>query len=228
MTITVTLPDGSTRQLPSGSTILNLAEGIGPGLARAALAGKINGVLCDLSTPLNADCSVAIMTYRDPEGARILRHTAAHIMAMAIKRLYLNAVLEDGPATDTGYFYDIEMPDPISADAFPVIEEEMRKIVDDNLPIARRVLPRDEAIKFFTDRRERFKVETIQSIPEGETVSIYEMGEFADLCRGRTFSRPAASRHSRFRASQALIVKETLRANNSSASMVWPFRTRKC
>ncbi|MBN1866847.1 threonine--tRNA ligase [Candidatus Sumerlaeota bacterium] len=184
MSVQVTLPDGSCREVVQGTTIGQLAQAIGPGLARAALAGKIDGRACDLNTPIVADCNVTILTARDPDGAFVLRHTAAHVLAMAVKRLYPGAILEDGPATDTGFFYDIMMPAPVGPDDFPRIEEEMKKIVADDLPVSRRELPRDEAIRLFRDRNEPFKVETIEALAEGETISIYEMGEFADLCRG--------------------------------------------
>jgi len=184
MNVTVTLPNGSRREVLRGTTLMLVAEGIGGGLARAAVAGRVNGVLRDLSSPIESDAAVEIVTYREELGARIFRHTAAHIMAMAIKRLYPKAVLEDGPATDTGFFYDIEMPEPMGSEAFPAIEREMKKIVEADLPVLRRVLSRDEAIHLFTRRGERFKVETIEAIPEEEAVSVYEISDFADLCRG--------------------------------------------
>jgi threonyl-tRNA synthetase len=184
MNVQVTLPDGSHREVEKGTAIRQLAESIGPGLARAALAAKIDGRASDLNTPIVSDCSVAILTARDKDGAFILRHTAAHVLAMAVKRLYPGAILEDGPATDTGFFYDIMLSRPVGPDDFPRVEEEMAKIVEANLPLSRRELPRDEAIRFFRERGEPFKVETIEALPAGETISIYEMGEFADLCRG--------------------------------------------
>jgi len=219
MDITITLPNGAQKQYPLNSSLLDIARGIGEGLARAAIAGRVNGAICDLATPVGQDAEVAIITYRDKEGVLVFRHTAAHVLAMAVKHLYPGATLEDGPATDTGFFYDIEMPGKqaeactlsnkkqaeactltsknglkpalrtvalrtVGPDAFPAIEEEMAKIVKADLPITRRVLPREEAIAFFRERSERFKVETIEALPEGEAISIYEMGDFADLCRG--------------------------------------------
>ncbi len=184
MEITITLPDGSQRSLPEGSTVLDLAQSIGAGLARAALAGQVNGTLCDLTAPLTDGAQVAIVTYKSPEGPQILRHTAAHVLAMAVKRLYPEAKLEDGPATENGFFYDIQMPQSIGPDELPAIESEMDKIVAEDLPLTRRELSREEAIAFFTERGETFKIETIQDLPADAVISIYEMGAFADLCRG--------------------------------------------
>lgn len=184
MEITLTLPDGAKKQLPQGATALQAVETIGAGLARAAIAAKVNGTLCDLATPIGNDAAFSVLTWRDTEGARIFRHTASHILAMAVKRLYPGAVLEDGPATDTGFFYDILLPATVTPEDLPKIEAEMAKIVAADLPIARRELTRGEAVALFEGRNERFKVETIQALPEGETISIYGMGEFVDLCRG--------------------------------------------
>ena len=186
MSVHVQLPDGSTREVESGATVLQVAESIGAGLARAAIAGKIDGELTDLTTPITTDCELAIVTYRDDEGAHVFRHTAAHVLAAAVKRLWPQAILEDGPATETGFFYDIMMPDGVTVtpDDFPRIEEEMRKIVKENLPLVRRELARDEAVAFFRERNEPFKIETIEALPDDATISTYEMGEFVDLCRG--------------------------------------------
>jgi threonyl-tRNA synthetase len=184
MAITITLPDGSQRSLPDGATVLDLAQSIGAGLARAALAGQINGTLCDLTTPLTDGAQAAIVTDKSPEGPQILRHTAAHVLAMAVKRLYPEAKLEDGPATENGFFYDIQMPQSIGPEELPALENEMEKIVAEDLPLTRRVLNREEAIAFFTQRGETFKIETIQDLPADAVISVYEMGAFADLCRG--------------------------------------------
>lgn len=184
MNITVTLPDGSRREVAQGTTLKQLAEGIGAGLARAALAGKVDGRVCDLSTPLTAPSEVSILTFSDKAGAGIFRHTAAHIMAMAIKRLFPKATLEDGPVTEAGFFYDIEMPETVGPEVFPKIEQEMDAIIKADFPIARRELPRAEAIQLFTARNERFKVETIEALPADAIISVYEMGDFVDLCRG--------------------------------------------
>jgi threonyl-tRNA synthetase len=184
MDITLTLPDGSKKQAPQGATALQAVETIGAGLARAAIAAKVNGTLCDLATPIVSDATFSVLTWRDAEGARIFRHTASHILAMAVKRLYPEAVLEDGPATDTGFFYDILLPATVTPEDLPKIEAEMAKIVSADLPIARRELTRSDAIALFEGRNERFKVETIENVPEGTAITVYAMGEFEDLCRG--------------------------------------------
>ncbi|HBF35678.1 TPA: threonine--tRNA ligase [Candidatus Sumerlaeota bacterium] len=184
MDITISLPDGSQKTLPQGSTALDAAKSIGAGLARAAFAAKINGHLCDITTPLTDGATLAIVTYKDKEGPKILRHTAAHILASAVKRLYPKAILEDGPATDTGFFYDIMLPEAVSPEAFPAIEAEMEKIVAEASPLVRKELSREEALALFDGRGERFKIETIESLGEDDVISIYEMGDFVDLCRG--------------------------------------------
>jgi len=184
MSVTVSLPDGSTLQVEKCATLRQAAEAVGPGLARSALAGKLNGVLCDLSTRIDADGAVEIVTWRDADGKQIFRHTAAHILAAAVKRLYPKAALEDGPPTETGFFYDIEMPETVTPEDFPAIEAEMAKIVKEDLPLVRRDLSRDDAIALFSERGERFKIETIEALREDAAISVYEMGEFADLCRG--------------------------------------------
>ena len=157
MTVSAKLPDGSIIEIEQGATVLEVAEKIGPGLARAALAGKIDGALCDLATPLNADAKIEIATWRDDDGKMVFRHTAAHILAAAVKRLHPGAVLEDGPPTETGFFYDIEMPETVAPEDFPAIEAEMKKIVKEDHPLVRRELSRDEAVALFTERGERFK-----------------------------------------------------------------------
>ena len=173
MSITVTLPDGTEKSLEAGATALDVARSIGEGLARASLAAKVNGELVDLTHKIETDAKVSLLTYRDAEGAKVLRHTAAHVLAMAVKRLYPGAVLEDGPATDNGFFYDIQMPEVVAPEDFPKIEAEMRKIVKAKIPLTRREMPRDEAMAFFGERGENFKLETIEEIPEGQTISVY-------------------------------------------------------
>jgi threonyl-tRNA synthetase len=146
----------------------------------------VDGEKVDITMPLTGDCELALLTHRDEEGAEIFRHTASHILAMAVKRLWPDAVLEDGPATETGFFYDIMMPQNVTAtpEDLPKIEAEMKKIVKEKLEITRQELSRDEAIALFKERNEPFKVETIEAVPEGATISTYSMGEFTDLCRG--------------------------------------------
>jgi threonyl-tRNA synthetase len=218
MSVKVTLPDGSSKELAQGATVGDLALAIGAGLARAALAGKIDGRLCDLTTPLADNAKVEIVTAKDAAGAEIIRHSAAHVLAMAIKRMHPQAVLEDGPATETGFFYDIMMPRPISVEDFPALEAEMQKIVDADLPIVRRELGRAEAVAFFQGRGENFKVETIEALPADATISIYEMGEFADLCRG-----PHLPSTGRVKAFQAMSVAGAYRKGDASREQLQRF-----
>jgi len=184
MGIQVKLPDGSQLTVADGATLLDVASAIGPGLARAALAGKINGRLVDLTMPVTDDAEVRLVTFSDAEGRDTFRHTTSHIMAQAVKRLLPASHLEDGPAIEDGFFYDIETPCALTPEDLAAIEGEMEKIVAADLPIRRRELSRAEAIALFQQRGEKFKVEFLQTLPETEKVSIYEQGEFVDLCRG--------------------------------------------
>jgi threonyl-tRNA synthetase len=184
MSIRISLPDGSPKELADGARAMDAALSIGEGLARAALAAKVNGKLCDLDATLQDGDTVAIVTYRDKEGPAIFRHTASHILAMAVKRLWPAASLEDGPATDTGFFYDIEMPETVNPEDFAKIEKAMEAIVKEDLPLVRRELGREAALDLFRSRGERFKVETIEALPPDAHISVYDMGEFTDLCRG--------------------------------------------
>lgn len=186
MPVTIHLPDESTREVERGTTALEVARSIGEGLARAAVAARIDDDLVDLDRPIQNDCRVAIVTMRDPEGQRIFRHTAAHVLAAAIKNIWPRAVLEDGPATDTGFFYDIMMPEgaTVTPEDFPRIEAEMKRIVADDVPMRREEISRRDAVALFRERNEPFKVETVEALAEGETISIYRTEDFVDLCRG--------------------------------------------
>ncbi|BDG60842.1 threonine--tRNA ligase [Caldinitratiruptor microaerophilus] len=182
--IRVRLPDGSERLFPRGTTAAEVARSLGPRLARAALAAEIDGEVRDLSTPLQEDCSLRILTFADEEGRRVFRHSSAHLMAQAVKRLWPDAKLTVGPPLEDGFYYDIDMPQPISSDDFPRIEAEMARIVQEDLPIVREEVDREWAKRFFAERGEDYKVLLVDRIPEGEPVSIYRQGEFADLCVG--------------------------------------------
>ncbi len=184
MSMKVGLPDGTQLEMNEGATLGDVAAAIGPGLARVAVAGKINGRLADLSAPVANGDSVRLVTFSDPEGRDTFRHTSSHIMAQAVKRLMPEARLEDGPAIEDGFFYDIETPRALTPEDLAQIEAEMEKIVAADLPIRRREISRGEAIALFQQRGEKFKVEFLASLPDSETISIYEQGEFVDLCRG--------------------------------------------
>ena len=184
--IFLTLPDGKTLQVEKGTTLAKAAEAIGPGLARAALAAWVDGRLLDLSTPLEHDAAIQFITWKDKGGAEVFRHTTSHILAQAVKRLCPEARLAIGPAIDDGFYYDIAFPSPISAEELPKIEEEMKKIVQEGVAPRRIEMPIAEARARCVAQGERFKVELLDDwAAEGETtVSLYEQGEFTDLCRG--------------------------------------------
>ncbi len=180
----VTLPDGSRRTYERPLTMGELALDIGPGLAKAALAGRFNGRLVDLSYSVNTDGAVAIITERDPEGLEVIRHSAAHLLAQAVKELFPQAQVTIGPVIEDGFYYDFSYPAGFTESDLVRIEEKMREIAGHDYPVHRRVMARDEAVKFFRERGERYKAEIIESIPAAEEVSLYEQGPFTDLCRG--------------------------------------------
>ena len=180
----ITLPDGSQRTYPQPVSIAELAADIGPGLAKAALAGQINGRLVDTNFNLEQDAAVSLITARDPEGLEILRHSCAHLLAMAVKQLYPSAQVTIGPVIEDGFFYDFAFERPFTPDDLTQIEARMQELAAADLPLSRRELPRDEAIAYFEQIGESYKAELIRAIPEGETLSLYAQGDFEDLCRG--------------------------------------------
>lgn len=182
--VVVTLPDGSKREYPGAVTVAEVAASIGAGLAKAALAGRVNGRLVDLSTTVAEDADVAIITGRDPEGLEIIRHSTAHLMAQAVKELYPEAQVTIGPAIENGFYYDFSYSRPFTPEDLKKIEERMDELVKKNIPIVREEMPRSEAVDFFKALGENYKAEIISSIPEGETISLYRQGDFVDLCRG--------------------------------------------
>jgi len=182
--ITITFPDGNTKQFENGTTGEDIAQSISPGLRRQSLAIKLDGELIDLRKPLTKDGELEIITYRDDEGIDIMRHSTAHLMAQAIKRLYGDVNFGVGPVIEEGFYYDIDMEEAITPEDLPKIEKEMQRIVDENLEIVRTELMREDAIKKFEEIGDDLKIELIGDIPEGEPISIYTQGEFFDLCRG--------------------------------------------
>ena len=180
----ITLPDGSQRAFPQPVSIAELAADIGPGLAKAALAGRINDRRVDTSFILEHDATVSLITARDPEGLEILRHSCAHLLAMAVKQLYPSAQVTIGPVIEDGFFYDFAFERPFTPDDLAQIEARMQELAAADLPLSRRELPRDAAIAHFEQLGESYKAELIRAIPEGETVSLYAQGDFEDLCRG--------------------------------------------
>ena len=181
-TITVLLPDGSKRELPSGATTADLAADIGPGLAKAALAGKVDGQLVDTTAQLHDGAQVEIITEKSPDALGILRHSCAHIMAEAVQLLYPGAQIAFGPQTEDGYFYDFGLENNISSDDFEKIEAKMKEIIAADEPFVREVVTRDQAKEIFADQK--FKAEHIDDLPQDVDISIYRHGSFVDLCSG--------------------------------------------
>lgn len=182
--INIELKDGSKRQVEKGSSILEIARQISEGLARNATAGRVDGKVEDLRFTINKDCKLEILTFDDEDGKKAYWHTSSHIMAQAIKRLYKDIQLAIGPSIDAGFYYDFDTEYRFSEEDFAKIEEEMKKIIKEDLPIERFELSREEAIKLMKDAGENYKVELIEDLPEDEVISFYKQGEFTDLCAG--------------------------------------------
>ncbi len=182
--ITVELMDGSQRQLEAGQRAGDLASAISNRLAREAVAAKVNGVVQDLNTELQHGDQVQLLTLNDPEALEAMRHTAAHVLAQAVVRLYPGTKLAIGPAIKDGFYYDLEIPVSLSSDDLSRIEAEMKKVIAEKLPLTRFTKSREEALQFFKERGEQFKVELIEDLPEDAEISFYQQGEFIDLCAG--------------------------------------------
>lgn len=184
--IKMTFPDGAVKEYSKGSSTEDIAASISPGLKKKALAGKVNGELLDLRTPIEQDGSLEIITQDAPEALEIMRHSTAHLMAQAIKRLYKDTKVQlgVGPVIENGFYYDIDMEESITPEDLGKIEKEMKKIVNSNIEIERKEVSREEAIQLFKEVGDELKLELIDAIPAGEKVTIYQQGEFFDLCRG--------------------------------------------
>ena len=182
--LNIRLPDGSSKSFPGPVTVAEIAAAIGAGLARAALAGKVDGKLVDLGYRVESDAQVQIITERDAEGVDILRHSTAHLLAQAVKELFPDAQVTIGPVIENGFYYDFSYKRPFTPDDLAAIEKRMHEIAKRDLPVHRRVMPRDEAVKFFSGMGEKYKAEIIASIPEKEAISLYGQGDWIDLCRG--------------------------------------------
>lgn len=180
----VTLPDGSIREFEQALTVHDVALSIGPGLAKAALAGKVNGTLVDTTYEITQDCELALITDKDEEGLEVIRHSCAHLLAQAVKQLFPTAQVTIGPVVDNGFYYDFSFERPFTPEDLKAIEDRMGVLVKENIDVTRRELPRDEAIDYFTSLNETYKAEIIRDIPEGEILSLYKQGDFEDLCRG--------------------------------------------
>jgi threonyl-tRNA synthetase len=180
----IRLPDGSQKSFPGPVTAAEVAGAIGAGLARAALAAKVNGKLVDLSHRIESDADLAIVTERDPEGVEVLRHSTAHLLAQAVKELFPEAQVTIGPVIENGFYYDFAYKRPFTPEDLALIEQKMSQIAKQDLPVVRKVMSRDEAVKFFNSIGEKYKAEIIASIPEKEQISLYGQGNWIDLCRG--------------------------------------------
>lgn len=180
----ITLKDGSTKEYAEARSVIDIASDISEGLARVACAGEVDGEVVDLRTVVDRDCELNILTFDSEGGKGAFRHTTSHIMAQAIKRLFPDVKLAIGPSIEDGFYYDIDSDEPITAEDLPKIEAEMKKIVKENLAITRFTKPRAEAIEFFKEKNEPYKVELIEDLPEDSEISFYQQGEFVDLCAG--------------------------------------------
>ncbi|NNE38085.1 MAG: TGS domain-containing protein, partial [Gammaproteobacteria bacterium] len=180
----ITLPDGSHRNFENPVSVHDVALAIGPGLAKAALAGEVNENLVDTSYIIEKDTSLRIITDKDPEGLEIIRHSCAHLMAQAVKRLFPDAQVTIGPVIEHGFYYDFAYERAFTPEDLEKIEVEMEKITREDIEVNRKLMARDDAVAFFKDIDEAYKAEIISSIPDNEQLSLYEQGDFIDLCRG--------------------------------------------
>ncbi len=180
----ITLPDGSKRDFDQAVTVMDVASSIGSGLAKATLAGKVNGKLVDASYAIDQDADLQIITAKDDEGLEIIRHSTAHLLAQAVKQLFPEAQVTIGPVIENGFYYDFAFSRSFTPEDLEAIEKRMAELVAENLPVNRSVMTRDEAVEFFRNQNEVYKAEIIESIPANEELSLYSQGEFTDLCRG--------------------------------------------
>ena len=180
----ITLKDGSSKEYAQSMSVIDIAKDISEGLARVATAGEVDGEVVDLRTVIDKDCELNILTFNDEKGKGAFRHTTSHIMAQAIKRLYPDTKLAIGPSIEDGFYYDIDRETPLVAEDLEKIKAEMKKIVKEDLPIKQYTMPRAEAIAYFKEKDEPYKVELIEDLPEDSVISFYSQGEFTDLCAG--------------------------------------------
>ncbi len=184
----ITLKDGSVKEYESKRSIIDIARDISEGLARSVVAGEVNGVICDLRDEIESDCELNLITLKDEKGLSVIRHTASHVLAQAVKRIFPQAKLAIGPSIAEGFYYDFEH-EPFSRDDLDKLEAEMKKIIKEGEAIERFELPREEAIKFMEEKNEPYKVELIRDLPQGEKISFYKQGDFTDLCAGPHLQR---------------------------------------
>ncbi|HNK18736.1 MAG TPA: TGS domain-containing protein, partial [Piscinibacter sp.] len=186
--VSIQLPDGSRREFPGPVTVAEVAASIGPGLAKAAIAGRVGqgdaARVVDTSFRMEADTALAILTDKDADGLEVIRHSTAHLLAYAVKELFPDAQVTIGPVIENGFYYDFSYKRPFTPEDLAAIEAKMAELAKKDEPVVRRVLPRDEAVAYFKGLGEDYKAEIISSIPQGEDVSLYREGKFEDLCRG--------------------------------------------
>ena len=180
----ITLPDGSQRSYPHPVTVQDVAADIGPGLAKSAVAGRVGDALVDTSHQITDNASLAIVTPKDEDGVEVIRHSTAHLLAQAVKEVFPDAQVTIGPVIEDGFYYDFAFERPFTPADLEVIEGKMRELAEQDLPVERQVMDRDEAIRFFAEMGEQYKAQIIEEIPSGETISLYRQGDFIDLCRG--------------------------------------------
>ena len=179
----ISLKDGSIKEYSGARSVIDIASDISEGLVRVACAGEIDGELVDLRTIVDKDCALNIITATDPKALKVIRHTASHILAEAVKRLFPDAKVTIGPPIEDGFYYDFDT-EPFSREDLDRLEAEMKKIVKEALPLERFTLPREKALEFMKEKDEPYKIELIEDLPEGEEISFYKQGEFTDLCAG--------------------------------------------
>jgi threonyl-tRNA synthetase len=182
--IQISFPNGDIKAFPAGISLEEIAGSISPSLKKQAIAGKFNGQLIDLRRPIDKNGAIEILKEDASESLDIMRHTATHVMVQAVKRLYKNVKLGVGPVIEDGFYYDMDLPEPLSKEDLTAIEKEMQRIIDANLEIKREVITRAEALALFKEIGDELKLELIEAIPEGELLTVYRQGEFVDLCRG--------------------------------------------
>ncbi len=180
----ITLPDGTERPFDHPVTVMQVAESIGPGLAKATLAGRVDGKLVDASYTIDHDASLSIVTPRDEDGLEVMRHSTAHLLAQAVKQLFPNVQVTIGPVVDDGFYYDFAADEPFTPEDLAAIEKRMKELVKENIPVERSEMERDDVVRFFRDMGENYKAEIVESIPADEPLSLYRQGDFIDLCRG--------------------------------------------
>src|SRR3982074_2239567 len=184
MMVALTFPDGARREYPDNITGLDIAKGISPSLAKRPVAMALDGTVVDLADPIRKDAKIEFLTREDPRALELIRHDCAHVLAEAVQTLWPGTQVTIGPVIENGFYYDFARNEPFTPEDFPAIEAKMREIVGRGAPFAREGIDREEAIRFFQDRGEKYKAQLIEDLPLGETITLYRQGDWVDLCRG--------------------------------------------